>query len=88
MAKKQKTLEAPPQAPAVAPEIRSKLEALAALLARSEGASIDEIMRATGWQAHSVRGAISGTLKKRRGLEIASESVDGVRRYRIVGGVR
>ena len=69
----------------MAPQTGSKLDALAALLAQPEGASIDEIMRATGWQAHSVRGAISGTLRKRRGLEIASEPVDGVRRYRIVG---
>ena len=88
MAKKQKTPEAPLQAPVVAPPTGSKLGTLAALISRPEGAMIDEIMQATGWQAHSVRGAISGTLKKRRGLEIVSEPVDGVRRYRIVGGVR
>lgn len=88
MAKKRKTLEAQPQAPAVAPQTGSKLDALAALLAHPDGASVDEIMRATGWQAHSVRGAISGALKKRRGLEIAPEPVDGVRRYRIVWGGR
>jgi hypothetical protein len=59
----------------------SKLDRLAALLARRKGASIAEMTSATGWQPHSVRGALAGALK-RRGLVITSEKVDGVRRYR------
>lgn len=59
----------------------SKLDQLAKLLARKNGASIAEMMQATGWQQHSVRGALAGSLKK-RGLLITSEKVDGTRRYR------
>lgn len=59
----------------------TKLDRLAALLARRDGASITEMMSATGWQPHSVRGALAGALK-RRGLVITSETVDGVRCYR------
>ena len=59
----------------------TKLDQLTALLARPDGANIAEMTAATGWQAHSVRGAMAGSLK-RRGLSITSEKVDGVRRYR------
>jgi len=56
------------------------------LLSRKTGATIDEIVEATGWQAHSARGAISGGLKKKLGLAVSSEKVDGRGRvYRIVG---
>ena len=55
------------------------------LLKRKKGATIDEAVKATGWQPHSVRGAISGTLKKRLGLTVTSEAIDGrSRTYRIV----
>ncbi len=55
------------------------------LLKRKKGATIDEAVEATGWQPHSVRGAISGTLKKKLGLKVTSEKPgDGRRRYRIV----
>jgi uncharacterized protein DUF3489 len=54
------------------------------LLKRKSGATIDEIVTATGWQPHSVRGAISGSLKKKLGLVISSEKVaDRGRVYRI-----
>jgi hypothetical protein len=59
----------------------SKLDQVEALLKHGAGASIAEIMAATGWQQHSVRGAIAGALKK-RGLVITSEKIAGVRRYR------
>lgn len=59
----------------------SKLDHVEALLRASTGASIAEIMAATGWQQHSVRGAMAGALKK-RGLMITSDKVDGTRRYR------
>lgn len=48
-----------------------------ALLQRVEGATIAEIVEATGWQAHTARGAISGALKKKLGLSITTEKVEG-----------
>jgi hypothetical protein len=59
----------------------SKLDQVEALLLEVDGASIAELMLATGWQQHSVRGALAGALTK-RGLTITSDKVDGVRRYR------
>ena len=59
----------------------SKLDQVQALLLAPGGASIAELMTATGWQQHSLRGALAGALKK-RGLVIASDKTDGVRRYR------
>ena len=46
------------------------------LLKRKNGATIDEAVVAMGWQRHSVRGAISGTLKKKLGLHVTSEAVE------------
>ncbi|NNC53047.1 MAG: DUF3489 domain-containing protein [Erythrobacter sp.] len=59
----------------------SKLDQLETMILRKKGASIAEMMKATGWQSHSVRGALAGALKK-RGLTITSDKADGVRRYR------
>jgi len=62
----------------------TKLALLVDLLQRKGGATIAEMMKATGWQPHSVRGAISGALKKKRGLAVKSEKVEGRGRvYRI-----
>ena len=56
------------------------------MLRRPEGASLGQIIAATGWQKHTVRGAISGALKKKRGLEVTSEKNEaGERVYRIAG---
>lgn len=63
----------------------TKLAAVIGLLRRAKGASVTEIMLATGWQAHSVRGAISGALKKKLKLNVVSEVTGEVRRYRIAG---
>lgn len=50
-----------------------------------KGVTVQSIMDATGWQAHSVRGFISGTVKKKLGHDVQSETgKDGQRRYRIV----
>ena len=62
----------------------TKSERITMLLRRAKGASIDEIVGATGWQQHSIRGFISGTIVKRKGLTIASDKADGERRYHIV----
>ncbi|MEO1922775.1 MAG: DUF3489 domain-containing protein [Sphingomonadaceae bacterium] len=61
----------------------TKLDQLEKMIRRKNGASIAEMAKTTGWQTHSVRGALAGALKK-RGLAISSEKVDGVRRYRAV----
>jgi hypothetical protein len=54
------------------------------LLGRPAGAGIAELQAATGWQAHSVRGFLAGTVKKKLGLVLHSEqSADGSRRYRV-----
>ena len=66
------------------PRAGSKLAVLIALLQRSEGATIPDIMAALDWQAHSIRGAISGALKKKYGLSTISEPTsDRGRVYRI-----
>ena len=62
----------------------SKQQVLVDLLTRAEGASIAQIVAATDWQAHSVRGVISGVLKKKLGLHIVSEKTKGGERiYRV-----
>ena len=62
----------------------TKQAAMIDLLKRPKGARISDLMKATGWQAHSVRGAISGTLKKKLGLTVTSEPIEGRGRvYRI-----
>jgi hypothetical protein len=62
----------------------TKLVLLVDLLQRKGGATIAEMMKATGWQPHSVRGAISGALKKKLGPAVSSEKVEGRGRvYRI-----
>ena len=59
--------------PARKPREGTKQEALIAMLKQPAGASIAEIMEATAWQAHSVRGFIAGALKKKLGLDVTSE---------------
>lgn len=64
----------------------SKLEQLEAMLRRPDGATIAQLTKALSWQAHSIRGAMSGSLKKKLGLKIAADKVEGADRvYRIAG---
>jgi hypothetical protein len=67
---------------AVAPK-PSKIDKIVAMMRRPKGASIHDLTKATAWQAHSVRGAISGTLRKKQGLQVVSEKSGDVRLYRI-----
>jgi hypothetical protein len=81
-----KTGNGPKAEKATAPK-GTKQALLIDLLKRKTGATIDEVIKATGWQAHSVRGAISGTLKKKLGLTVNSKAVEGRGRvYQISGG--
>lgn len=76
----------PATTPAGKPRVRAgtKQAQMIAMLEAPEGATIPEIAEVTGWRLHTVRGAIAGALKKRLGLHVASEKVDGRGRvYRV-----
>ena len=77
---KEKVKAAPPVLSAT-----TKSATILALLQSGRGASIAEIATATGWQHHSVRGFLSGTVKKKLGHALANEVSAGTRRYRIAG---
>lgn len=61
---------------------RTKLAIIVEMLSRPEGTSLKELAAAAGWQVHSVRGVLAGSLKK-KGFVIERETIDGERRYRI-----
>jgi hypothetical protein len=64
----------------------SKTATVLALLRRKDGASTAELIEATGWQPHSVRGFLAGTLRKKMGLNVVSNKrEEGERRYSIDG---
>jgi hypothetical protein len=65
------------------PKRPSKQDEVIAMLRRPEGATVDEVASATGWQRHTVRGVFSGTLKKKLGITIASAKEERGRVYRI-----
>jgi hypothetical protein len=68
-----------------APRAESKGAKILELIGRSKGATLAEIMTATDWQAHSIRGFISGVVGKKMALEVESRKNDaGERAYRIV----
>ena len=68
----------------VATRDNSKQAQLIAALKAATGTTIKQMMAVTGWQAHTVRGAIAGALKKKLGLDVQSEKVEGRGRvYRI-----
>lgn len=69
-------------APATVPKAPSKQQQVAALLVRDEGATLDQMIAATGWLPHTTRAALTGLKKK--GYVISSDKVDGVRTYRAV----
>ena len=62
----------------------SKAAQVLNLLKRAEGATLAELMKATGWQAHSVRGFLSGTVSKKLGLAVTSTKIEeGERTYSV-----
>jgi len=76
----------PRKAPAPSTRPTSKLSKIEAMLRRPEGATIAQLTKALHWQPHSVRGAMSGALKKKQGLTItATKTEQADRVYRIAG---
>jgi hypothetical protein len=71
------------QAADAAPVRNTKINTVVELLRRDGGADVSAISEVTGWQAHSVRGAIAGHIKKKLGLTVVTEKVDGRTIYRI-----
>jgi hypothetical protein len=65
------------------PNPNSKQDRVVALLQQPRGATLDVLVNATGWQKHSVRGFLAGTVRKKLKLPLISEKVDGIRTYRI-----
>lgn len=86
--RKPKAQKAIPDMPIVEvpPSELTKLDTLVALLWQKGGVSLTEMQAATGWQARSVRGALSGTIARRRRLSVTSRVFDDQRRYFIDGG--
>jgi hypothetical protein len=64
----------------------SKQSRIVAMLRSPGGTTLAAMMKATGWQQHSVRGFLAGTVRKRLKLKLGSKKVDGNRVYRIAGG--
>jgi hypothetical protein len=63
---------------------RSKQATVISMLCRAKGATVDEVMTATGWQRHTVRGMVSAALKKKLGLSVTSTKEKRGRVYRII----
>jgi hypothetical protein len=77
---KQKKVKTVKHRPKPAARHGSKKAAVLAMLRKAEGATLAEIMKATGWQSHSVRGFLSGSLGKAMGLKVESNKHAGGQR--------
>ncbi len=63
--------------------LESKQDRIITLLRKPEGATLDALVKATGWQPHSIRGFLAGTIRKKLKLQLRSEKLKGTRTYRI-----
>jgi hypothetical protein len=75
--------KAPPTKPAKVERV-TRAQTMIDMMRQTNGATAAELGAAVGWQIHSVRGFIAGTLKKRSDLSVLAERNDGATRYRIV----
>jgi hypothetical protein len=86
-AKRTKTAEPGVSGPETVPIAKeaqlSKQSRVLSMLRQPEGATAEQIMEATGWQKHSVRGFISGAVKKKLGLTVVAEKAEGGLVYRV-----
>lgn len=72
----------PKKAPKLENPAATKAAKISLLLQRNTGATLADLVKATGWQEHSIRGFMSGTLKKKQGIEVRSTQEEGKpRRY-------
>ena len=83
MSKKKSITTRKKRAPEKTTKGGTRVEQFIALLRAPNGASIAELTKATGWQPHSVRGFLSGTLRKKLKLPVKSIKIDGERRYQL-----
>jgi hypothetical protein len=61
----------------------TKQEKVLGLLRRAKGASLETLMMETGWQKHTLRGFMAGTVRRKLRLTLISEKINGTRTYRI-----
>ena len=84
-APKQRKPAAAPASQSDTPARSTKRDRILSLLKQPNGSTIPEMMQATDWQQHSVRGFLAGTVKKKLGFALTSSKSDGeLRRYRII----
>ncbi len=67
---------------------QTKQDRVVAMLRQAEGTTVAAVMKATGWQKHSVHGFFAGVVRKKLGFNLVSAQTDEKRIYRIVGGKR
>jgi hypothetical protein len=67
---------------------QTKQDRVVAMLRRADGTSVAAVMKATGWQRHSVHGFFAGVVRKKLHLNLVSDETGGKRIYRIVDGKR
>jgi len=85
--RKSKVKRAAPKPHAPKPVVaKTKQQQLIEMLQRPGGATIEQMAESLGWQAHTVRGALSGALKKRLGLLVTSTKEESGRVYRLAAG--